>query len=218
MKLNQKIWCGPRKVKARLDTIIVPFRKCTGLRQFPAGSQYWTVSGQCTGMDGEPNAESEISQLLEAGFLLPCQFHGVDNNPEIIAANAKAYPDAHWHAGDFYRVLHAESSKPDFRPGLVNADLTIMPDRAAGAIVSLMSLLSYCDGPVMLLANMVLQHRQFSATIDGFLKRLNEEPSLRAILDSASWTMPSEYYWYAGTGEERSRTAMGSVIFWKERS
>jgi hypothetical protein len=217
MKLNEKIWGGHKKVQARLDTIIAPYRQRTHRQRLPADAQYWTVCGQCTDLNGKPNPESELSQLLSARLLRPNQFHGVDNSAEIIAANQRAYPDVHWHLGDFYRVLYAESGKPDFRPAIINADLINMPDRAASYTVSLMSILAYCSGPVMLLVNVVLEYQRLAARksdIERFIVRISDDPSLSAVRCCSAWTDPTEYYFYEGTGDD-SRTKMGSLIFWK---
>lgn len=220
MQLNEKIWGGRKKMRARLDTIIVPYRRLGGRRCLPTAAQYWSVCGQCTDRAGKPNPESELGQLLAAGFLHPAQFHGVDNNADIVNANRLAYSTAHWYVGDFYRVLYSESGKPDFQPAIVNADFLNMPSRAAPYTVSLMSILAHCAETVMLVVNVVLEYQCLvdrRSNIERFVTMINDDPSLSAVRSSSLWVDPTEYYYYEGTGDN-SQTKMGSLIFWKQAS
>ena len=93
-----------------------------------------------------------------------------------------------------------------------------MPNKASSYVVSLMSVLSYCHGRVMLVANMILKYQNIknrNSNIEYFREQFNKVHGVSSILKIANWTLPTECYVYNGTGED-SRTKLGTIIFWKE--
>ena len=78
------------KIAAREENIKL-YRTLSGLDRLPKDKQYWTLSNRC---DQSPS--SELSQLVRSGLLVPSQFHGVDQDAELIRLNRIDHPSAHW--------------------------------------------------------------------------------------------------------------------------
>ena len=100
------------KIAAREENIKL-YRTLSGLDRLPEGKQYWTLSNRC---DQSPS--SELSQLVRSGLLVPSQFHGVDQDAELIRLNRIDHPSAHWYHGDW----NAAIAFADFKPGLIYLD------------------------------------------------------------------------------------------------
>lgn len=187
-----KTWNCPKKIAARSATIPAQVH-----------GQYWSMAGLCDG----PGCE--LAQVLDAGVIVPDQFHGVEIDHDIYQRNLAAYPGVAWHYGDFFQVMRWF---PDFNPGLVNADLIQTVDTAADYIAKIMHLISPFD--VTLVANFVLQCRAYPLKDANYvLNRLARCQQFRWAMRNG-WTYDGRCYQYEGTGE-RSKTVMGTFVFVK---
>lgn len=84
----------------------------------PADRQWWSLANT------QPPVGSEIAQLVDLGLINANQFHGVDDNPDIIRENAEWWKEAHWHCGSWARCT---LSYHNFNPGCVFYDSTNTP-------------------------------------------------------------------------------------------
>ena len=183
-----KTWSCPKKQRARTETILS--QSCA--------NQYWSMAGLCT--EG-----CEVDQII--GTLIgPHQFHGVEIQRDIYDANVEAYPELHWHHGDFFQVMR---QYPDFNPSLVNADLMQMASTAVSYISQIMYLLTPFD--VTLIANLVMHHRSHDTSPQDVLTLLTQCQQFRYAMNNG-WTYDGRCYQYPGTGRQ-SRTVMGSFVF-----
>ncbi|MGA2063546.1 MAG: hypothetical protein ABSG86_01190 [Thermoguttaceae bacterium] len=186
-----KTWSCPKKIAARADTIIA---------LGPVKGQYWSMAGLCDG----PGCE--VDQVLNSGIVMPEQFHGVEIQRDIYDANVAVYPELHWHHGDFLQVMQAH---PDFRPGLVNADLLQSVDTAADYVARLLYFLTPHDAK--LVVNFVMECRGYRTTTDHVIERLMQCQQFRYAV-RRGWTHGDRCYLYPGTSH-RPRTVMGTFIF-----
>jgi hypothetical protein len=186
-----KTWSCPKKIAARADTIIA---------LGPVKGQYWSIAGLCDG----PGCE--VDQVLESGIITPEQFHGVEIQRDIYDANMAAYPELQWHHGDFLQVMQ---DYPDFRPGLVNADLLDSVDTAADYVAQLLYFLLPHD--TKLVVNFVMECRGYRTTPGHVIERLLEQQLFRYAVRQG-WTHGNRCYLYPGTSG-RPRTVMGTFIF-----
>lgn len=216
MKLNQKNWSCPKKQTARLETIISQYRDNFG-HSIPADNQYWTLCGQCATAEGEPLHGCEIWQLLDSNIISTNQFHGVEINKEIHDLNVKAFPEMNWHNDDFYRAMIKAKDERYFNPSIINIDLPKTPDGGAGYISKIMAFIATCSNNVLVVANMILRMRYYTAKDgDYVINLLNKYPQFRFAMRTANWKLSDCYYEYAGAGETGSRTYMGSFVFVKK--
>ncbi len=186
-----KTWSCPKKLQARLDTIIANGK---------VKNQYWSMAGLCTTPD------CEVDQILKAKIIKPGQFHGVEIIKNIYDANVKAWPNLAWHRGDFLEVMQ---SYPDFNPSLVNADLLQMADTAADYIARMIYFLLPFDA--ILVANFIMEHRGHVSTPDQVIEKLQQCQQFRYAMRNG-WCFDERCYLYDGTGN-KSRTVMGTFLF-----
>lgn len=188
-----KTWTCPKKQTARAETIL----------SLPSpANQYWSMAGLCT------TPGCEVAQLLDAGFIEPNQFHGVERVRSIYEQNVDAFPELNWHHGDFFQVMRRH---PDFNPSLVNADLLQSVDTAADFVARLIGLLTPFDAT--LVVNFVMEHRGYKATVNHVLTRLTQYQQFRYAMRHG-WQHDGRCYLYPGTGP-RSNTWMGTFVFRK---
>lgn len=201
-------WSLETKQLARQRTIIDPYREHFGY-SIPSDLEYWSMAGQCATDDGEPLPGCEFDQVVEAGLVTPEQFHGVEQFPRIHRLNQRAYPEANWHRGDFYQVLHRNARA--YRPAIVNADLIETAISGADYIGRIMDLLSLVACDVMLVANFVVKYR------GGYVEPLDYLQSswnFTATMASGLWTPVLDYEY--GGRDGTSKTVMGSLVFVKQ--
>jgi hypothetical protein len=206
-----KTYNCPKKHKARLQTIVLPYLQHFGKR-LPRDHQYWTLCATCADTKGELLEGSELQQVLEADLIQPDQFHGVDYNEEIIQTNQDAIPEAHWHHGDFYKTMVGVSNSDFFNPGIVNYDSLRMAKHGALYFARIMSMLSVYKN-VLLVGNFILKVRSHRNSVNEVLKELMACPQFRHAFATGWWHEPWMYV-YPGTGR-RCNTEMGSVVFWR---
>lgn len=213
---DAKNWSCPKKLEARRQTIIEPYREIFG-KNIPRGKQYWAMSGQCATSSGLPLENCELDQVVNSGLINISQFHGVEINHEIHKLNDQGWPEANWHCGDFLRVMQGSCADEEFNPAIVNADFITMPDRTIGYLSDILSFLSFVTKEVMLVANMVMEYQRFperNRDIEFVMNRLNNKGQFQKSLKNREWKVYNQkYYSYTGTGQE-SRTTMGSLIFY----
>ncbi len=185
-----KTWACPKKQEARIQTI---------LSQPEPPSQYWSMAGFCT-----PGCE--VDQILDAGFISPEQFHGVERVERIYNRNIEMYPELNWHLGDFLQVMSQQS---DFNPSFVNADLLQSVDTSADYVSRLMYLLMPFN--TILLVNFIVKYRAIETPTDYVLRKLSECQQFRYAMNNG-WSHDGRCYLYPGTGA-RSTTTMGTFIF-----
>lgn len=215
MKLNQKNWSCDKKQKARAETIVSQYNKFFD-KYVPKNKQYWTMCGQCATPEGKPLDGCEYHQMIKDGFIMSCQFHGVEINSEIHELNVKAFPETNWYNEDFYRQLVKNIKDNDFNPAVVNVDLPKTPDKGVHYISKILSLLTEYSSNVLVVVNVILRMRYYK-TKDGnyVLNLLNRFPQFNHIIHEGKWKIGEEYYSYNGAGETGSRTCLGSLIFVK---
>lgn len=217
MKLNQKDWSCPKKQNARLETIISQYQTHFS-STLPASKQYWTFCGQCATSDGLPLHGCELWQLVESGLITEEQFHGVEINSEIHDLNIKAFPTINWYNDDFYRSMVKAKSKNNFNPAIINVDLPRTPDGGAAYISKILSFLDDVCDEVLVVANLILRMRYYSAKSgDYVIELLNKYPQFRYAFRNGNWSLLDQYYEYNGAGNTGSRTYMGSFVFVKQK-
>lgn len=159
-----KTWSCPKKQAARIETI---------LANGPVANQYWSMAGLST------TQGCEVDQILNAGFIRPEQFHGVEINRDIHDANVAAWPNLAWHHGDFFQVMRECEG---FNPSLVNADLLQTVDTAADYIARVFHLLE--PFAAVLIANFIMEHRGYRCDPDDVLRRLGQCQQFRHAMRS----------------------------------
>lgn len=184
-----KTWACPKKIEARTETI---------LSQPQPLHQYWSIAGLCT-------PGGEVEQILDAGFIEPNQFHGVERVEAIYDQNVARYPELNWHLGDLFQVMRGVEG---FNPSFVNADLLQSVDTAADYVARLMYLLTPYD--VTLLVNLIVQYRAINTPPDYVLKTLSQCQQFRYAMNHG-WFYDGRCYIYPGTG--KTSTVMGTFIF-----
>lgn len=194
----KKNWALPTKQQARLRTVIEQYP----LRSLPPEKQYWSMCG----LNDRPGCE--VDQIINAGLIEPGQWNGVEINPQTHTVNVATYPELAWYCGDFYWTM---ANAAGFNPGIINADLIQTPDTGAAYIARIMSLVEVPQ--VMLVANFVLGDRFVPLKSgDHAIEKLSECHQFRVAMRSG-WEYGGKCYTYPGTG--RTRTTMGSLIFFR---
>lgn len=208
LNANELNWNREVKLQARVDTIIDEYRRLFHTT-LPTNQQYWTMCSQCATEDGQPQVGSEYDQIIKSGLIQPSQWHGVDINPDIIALNKKAYPEAHWYSNDFYRGM---ASSKKFRPGIVNIDTMYMAEKAAPFVAEILDLCSKVPGELMVVCNVVTQFSHIEtrkSSIEDFMNLLKQEPMYRESWKRCEWKHDQKMYVY------KRHSEMSSVIFYK---
>jgi hypothetical protein len=212
MRLNQKNWGDPKKRLARDETVISFYRTHFG-QTIPKGRQYWTIAGQCSTDSGTVRPGCEFEHVLSEHLVRPNQFHSAEIEPDIHMANSRI-GRGHWHEGDLYKAMVAEVNRGGFNPAVVNADLLLMPGRAAPYIARTIALLTSLDiRNVMVVCNVILRNRQNRSSNEETIQNLSLTSQFRSAF-SKGWKLHGEGYTYNGTGG--NKTVMGTIILYRK--
>lgn len=191
---------SPYKSHARALNIDV-YRQKTGRVFIPEHRSYLTLCNEQPDTHG-----SEIVQVLETGLIkTKKQFHGVDNDSDIIEENERIHPDAHWHLGDFLSVIE----DLDSNPAMIYLDTTGFADHypATRLVVGTMLM---CPPDCMLFANVMLNNpRSASRFSDSKLIQNISRMVPKSVLSKCELEIPS--YRYSVTG----KTDMKTFILYK---
>ena len=133
------------KIQARQENLNI-YNKITGLSYIPSNRGYWTLCNFQSDNDG-----SEISQLVNSGFITKEQFYGVDRDSEIINHNRDIHPEANWFCGDWTEIIQ---NCDNFNPALIYLDTTSFADHsiAGNMVIKTMML---CPKDTLLMATQV---------------------------------------------------------------
>lgn len=204
----------PKKLNARMETIIEPFRDLFG-SPLPANKQYWTMCASHTDESGDILPGCELDQMLSESLITPDQFHGVDIDEDIITANAAGIPEAHWHHGDFHRTMIQAKNDGDFHPGIVNCDHLRMPQSGGAEYVARLLAFLSDQLDVLFVANLILSPPRNNASCEPqeYLDLLSSYHQFQYAM-TRGWHHEDRIYVYGGTGQE-SRTVLGTMVFWK---
>ncbi len=203
----------PKKIEARNQTIILPYRKFFS-QSLPPEKQYWTMCSSYYDSNGKTTGE--LHQLIEDGLISANQFYPVDINPDIIEKNKEYYPDINWICDDFIEAMKKASIEGNFNPGIINCDNV---RQYKNAILYLKKLLYFIDnnvfGELLLISNLMLNNpygdKSKKDLIDKVIKYL-----LKNYTVPDHWAIHPQYYEYNGTGN-RSQTTLGSILFIKSK-
>jgi len=225
MKINQKNWGHPVKVKARNETIVKMYRKYFS-QSLPKGRQYWTIGGQCADTNGQIIEGCELYHLLSERIITADQFHSVEVNKDIYKINSKI-KDVRWYHKDFYQAMVESDNVDNFNPAVINFDSLFMPKNGTEYLGKLLNFLTNIKiANVMVVANFILQSRYLSSSNEKAIELLSGVPSICYALEKAielllgvhsvryalenGWELHKESYTYNGTGGKR--TVMGTII------
>ena len=188
------------KIQARKENIDI-YCRLTGRKSIPRSKGYWTLCNR------QPDtAGSEIVQLVEAGMIRKCQFHGVDRDESIVAQNRLWHPTANWHSGDWLEVV--ESAK-DFDPAMVYLDTTSFADHSVAAMMTVRTMM-ICKSGTVLVSNVMLNDPRSRKRFDPDKLVKNIERQVPAI-ELVKWRSSVENYFYSATG----KTFMMTYVFHK---
>jgi hypothetical protein len=214
MRLNQKNWGDPKKIQARQDTILTPYRNFYHRHGIPKNRQYWTMCGQCASAKGELIKGCELDQMVREKLIVPNQFHGSEIVLEIHEVNSMV-PEAYWHNKDFYQAMVEASNRDDFNPAVVNIDTISMTKEGALQIAKIMSFLSKLNiRRVMVIANIILQIRSHFSSNQKTMDFLKELLPFQFAMSNGGWHIYDRGYVYSGTGG--NNTTMGTIIFYRK--
>jgi hypothetical protein len=203
-----KTWNDKRKIKAREDTTIHAIHQVYG-KAIPKGTQYWTLCGLSEG-EG-----TELDQITKTGVVKPEQFYGVEVSPIVYERNRRIKTRAHLLHGDFLQVMHGYNNEGKFNPAVVNYDSTSMTKGAARTLAGIFQLLSNKSfAPIILIANVVLTHRNHVESFEEFIEHLNSHNAFTMNNDPKVWSVDLNYYHYGGTGR-KGCTSMGTLLWLK---
>lgn len=117
------IWSkSDNKYEARQRVIQPEYKELTGRNKLPSTQQYWALCGR-----QKRYRRSELTQLVDIGLITLDQYHGIDNDREVIKRNRRSFPEAHFYHGDWKRIIAEQ--KPN--PGIIHLDTTSMPYNAS---------------------------------------------------------------------------------------
>jgi hypothetical protein len=204
----------PRKLDARRETIIEPYRRHFQHSLSP-DRQYWTMCASHTDGEGNILPGCELDEMLSEGLITPGQFNGVDIDGEIIDANGRWIPEVNWHHGDFHRAMVAAKNAGEFHPGIVNCDHLKMP-QAGGALYVAKCLAFLRDqSDLIFVSNLIIKPPRNNALCspEEYIDELWKHAQFGLAMESG-WRHDDLIYLYGGTGTE-SRTWLGSMVFWK---
>lgn len=217
-------WGTPKKLQARLDSVITPWRELTGLHALPEGHQYWTLCGNLTSehLPEQLDPGCELRQMQNVGLITSNQFHGVEQQPAVQAANALAvlheYPNPatrpHLYTGDIVRVFDTASKQKDFHPAIVNVDTPASPKFGFNLLAGVLSVLNCLDYPVMVIWNVVVEDRLKGKYRNNWsqVEHYREHEFLFHTLKSGNWEGLGQHG-YDGTSA-KSVSKMMSFAFY----
>lgn len=197
---SESISVSPYKIAARAEGIRL-YRDLSGNHFLPEDKQYWCLSARQTKAD-----DSEINQLTYAGLISPWQFHGVDRDNLIIAANRLDHPTAHWYAGEWVDVV----TETDWNPGLIYLDTISLAGNASLNVAA--TTLRLCPAKTAILLN-VMQTHPYSDKAG-----MNAEEFLSAL----GKRVPNLPDWCPDSGIQHfeyvaNYTQMRTYAFWREQ-
>lgn len=192
----------PEKHRARRVLVRV-YRHITGHYSVPSDRQYWCLSGRQT-----QHKNSEISQLLDMGFITIDQFHGVDYNEDVLNKNRRDHPAAHWHYGDW--LSYITTHRGSFHPAVIHLDTMNISYEAPAADITSRTMLM-CPVGTVLFANVMLNnprsHKRYPGYApDAFMDQLEK----RLGSDRNFWKSYTQHYRYTSR-----KTPMGVFTFQK---
>ena len=187
------------KINARMENVNI-YRKLTGNYSIPKDRTYWTLCNKQPDIEG-----SEIVQMIASGLIEKRQFHGVDNNEDIIKQNRIWHPDANWYFGDWIEVIEKE----DFNPSLIYLDTTSFADYKIASNMTVRTML-ICQPQTVLLVNAMLNDPRSSRKFDpaGLIRNLERQVP---TLELRMWNKEINNYSYSTTG----KTGLVTYVFKK---
>jgi hypothetical protein len=218
-------WASNKKVKARYDSVVAPWREVTGLASIPSEGQYWTLCGKLTDVGGVAiPQDGELQQLVGTRLIVPEQFHGVERDRVIHGMNAAAVerefgPKVHPHlyCGDLVRVLDSSSVSESFHPAIVNIDTPASPKHGFEPLAGALAVLNRTSHEVMVVWNVVAEDRLKGQqrNFQSQLERYSDYEFLDRQLRAGQWLALGQYE-YGGTSAY-SVSKMVSFVFWNGR-
>ncbi len=158
---NAKLWNRPEKLEAREFSIIRAYRESTGEYCLPPDRQYYGLSGQLYDANGLLPS-SEFMQFIKAKLFTPKQYNGIELNLDICEGNRKAIPEAKFYYGEIGQVLNNLALNNNFKPGIINLDTMVEPEKALKLLGRVMDIVNYVDGPVIIACNMQTYNNQYN--------------------------------------------------------
>lgn len=205
------MWGCSKKYRAREETIIEPYRKYFGY-SLPTEKQYWTMCGDCSNDQGTLREGSEPDQLLKSGLIQPQQFHGVEINDAFYSHNKQiTNPPLNWYHNDFYQTMVESINRNQFNPGIINADLILMPEKGIPYFSRIMYLLTHNATSVMLVGNLILRNRGMEVHWNNIVSRLEKNSLFQVSVNTGKWKFDDKVYVYNGSGQ--NKTVLGTIIF-----
>ena len=194
-----------RKHNAR-KIMVDMYRHLTGTQTLPTGKQYWTL---CNMQPDNRCSEtgSEINQMLECGLInTKKQFHGIDNDENIINSNKDTHPDANWYHGDWKNIIKYQIGEK-FNPAIVYFDTIYSVDNPE-FVRDLSVTMNYSPPGTFVAANAVAE-KLFAQKVfyDKVYKNLYQY-----VWDKEKWTPLGGEYFY------RSNRLMMCTLFFVHRN
>jgi len=193
----------PYKIAARKLNMELYFQ-LTGNRSIPLSKEYWTLCNEQTTSD-----DSEIMQLVNAGFLIKNQFCGVDRDKDkkgrslgIIDRNKARHPEARWERGDWLSVI--ESPVIPFNPAMIYLDSTSFVDTIRAADLTVRTMLR-CQPKTLLLSNFILNNPRGKQHFDPY-KLIENIAMQMPSREFQTWKKEICNYNYCATGITKLKT------------
>lgn len=197
----------PRKRLARAK-ILTEWRRLSGLAAIQPQRHYVTLNGPLV-------PGSEVFDLSESGLFRPEQVCSVENRLDVHAHNVAAAQamgtPVRLLFGDISDVVSEGIADGSLRPQVVNADLMVGPKEGAHILQRILSAVSTLPGPSMVVWNVLLREPHGGKRFDVELLDV-----VMMALQDGDWVLAAHGE-YDGTGP-RSRTVMGTVIFYRKAS
>ncbi len=187
-------YSSPQKYQVRLDTIIEPYLRYSGLTCIPNDRQYWALASydRCTAKN------AELEQLLEHKLIQPHQFYGISAERSVIEGNAKTYPDCQWRLKHWYDAIQQEP----FLPAIVYYDTINVLDN--NRILEFANTVRAAPTQCLIVANWQMFNPYSGRKID-----------LQAFYNALpDWAYPIEIKTYL-SNEGKRQGQMVSFITWK---
>lgn len=211
---NLKTWDYEAKNIYRSN--LFDFYKNNFSDKIPLDKQYWTLGGRSVKANGAIVANSEYQMAINAGLILPAQFHSVEKFEDIHQDNLKGLPEVNWYQGDFYEHMQESESKGHFKPSIINYDSLSMTKKGLiyfESILNWINKLNYQD--VMIIGNFIWERPKWQglqfATIDAFIQWIEDRTCIQRLLSNGWEYKPTiTLYPMKYTGE------MLTIIFYKK--
>lgn len=217
----------PKKILARENTIIAPWRQLSRSKSLPQKTHHLTLCGPVAPKT-DSDALDELRHLSVSGLLDPTQFHGVEKEPAFHRSNlaaVKTMPASKrplLHHGDIVRVLDDGLRTKQISPSILNLDTLHGPRQALSMLANSITLLNQCRNFVMVVWNVIIEsrfHHQVNRRPE--LDEALRDPKLNLFLEEGHWHRYSwpknNIYTYDGTGPDSKHT-MTTLVWWKAAS